>query len=167
MMRSWVDLIRRCIWSQNFQCFRNFENSLGCQTELNKLIYRPNRYTYLCYIYVYVYTRYSHVKPAAKLLQNWPKFMGGNELTATVRRQSTAPFNVKRSERECAFRNWFPNPPTTSSPSFLPPLALQFSVLSLCLCRYWASCLGACKLVFVSGQRRMWHPFASIRQRGL
>lgn len=118
-----ICLIRCCIWGQNFQCFRNDGNSLGCQTELNKLIYRPDRYMYVChlyviYIYMYVCTRYSHVKPAAKLLQNWPKFMEGNELTANVPRQSTAPFNVKRS----AFQNWFPNPPPTCPSSLLAPL---------------------------------------------
>lgn len=51
-----ICLIRCCICSQNFQCFRNDGNSLGCQTELNKLIYRPDRYTYVCDLYViYIY----------------------------------------------------------------------------------------------------------------
>lgn len=133
-----ICLIRCCIWGQNFQCFRNDGNSLGCQTELNKLIYRPDRYMYVChlyviYIYMYVCTRYSHVKPAAKLLQNWPKFMEGNELTANVRAAIDGAVQCQ-AERVPKLISKPTSHLALLSPCSPGPLALQFSVLFLFLC---------------------------------
>lgn len=164
-MRWWwwdhgvITLIRRCIWSQNFQCFRNVENSLGCQTELNKLIYRPNRY-------IYIYSLLA-CKASGEIVTKLAKIYGRKWADG---HRSPAIDGAVQCQAERA-RMRVPkliSKPTYHLLSFFPRLLWHYnSQFSLYLCRYWASCLGACKLVFVSGQRRMWHPFASIRQRGL